>query len=305
MRRANRPHGFTVVELLVAVAITVVIAATLLLVTDGTLRLWRRAQDGFSTDATAEVIFDYFQRDLQGALFQVDGNTWLACDNFDAAVASHGWINASRPKPAVQMFVPPGTDPNIADARFGRSGMWLRFLTSTISTVSSAGGPIEVSYQIGRRSPASGANSDPESVRYALFRDAATPEHTFRTGYDVHAYDAGTIVPGAEYNLGTNVVDFGVWLYRREPNGGLSRIYPASAAATNHTAASAATFPDIVEVMIRILTDEGATTLSAIERGVMPVPASYAGRSDDWWWDFVTAHSRVYVRRFEVKGGAR
>jgi prepilin-type N-terminal cleavage/methylation domain-containing protein len=299
MKRASRKSGFTLVEVLVAVAITVVIAATLLVVTDGTLRLWRRAQDGFATDATAQVIFDYFQRDLNGALFRADGNVWLACTNFDGSVASHGWIAASRPKPSVRQAVPAGAEPAIGDARFGRSGDWLRFFTTT------GGRPIAVGYQIVRRAPSSAITTDTEAVRYALFRAVVTDETTFAGGYAIAAHDAALIAPSFTYEVGNNVVDLGVWLHRREPGGALTRIHPVLATDASYTAASAAAFPDVVDVMIRVLTDEGATTLSAMERGVVPVPAEYAGRTDAWWWDFVNAHSRVYVRRFEVAGGAR
>lgn len=297
--KPRRGHdGFTLVELLVAAALTAAIAAVILTVTGGALGLWRRAQDNFTADTTALLVLDHLERDFQGALFRPDGGTWLACDGFDTAVASHGWIVDAVGKPADRRYVPAGPAPSIADARFGRSGLWLRLITTT------GGAPLAVGYQIVRRSPAGAAAAGDENVRYSLHRVTVTAKNTFGDGYHVPDHEAALRNPEVTYALGTNVVDFGVWLYRRESGGTLVRLYPTSDSESGYAAATAETFPVCADVMIRVLTDEGATRLSALERGLVAAPAGGSGAADEAWWNLVAAHSRVYTRRIEVRGGA-
>lgn len=122
-----------------------------------------------------------------------------------------------------------------------------------------------------------------------------------------------------------NVIDFGVRLYRRE-GGGLRVIFPARAAGadaapangtlssavppsaeTQHLACSAApapedfyrhAFPEVAEVMIRVLTEEGARLLAAYEAGGLRPPSGVA--PGDYWWTLAEAHSRVFTRRMLI-----
>jgi hypothetical protein len=324
--------GFTLLELLVATTITLGLAGLMLTVVTGTLNLWHRTQDGFATAAQAKLVLDLVERDLQAAVFRKDGGTWLAVDviNTPAALTNHGWLTSGSGKPATfesQRYLPETTDgatPLIGNARFGLSGAWLRFITTNVE----AGGslPIAVSYQIARR-PLSGAinATNPADVRYTLFRAAVSTENTFAGGNEVtaSAYGSPTGTPAAPRNqatltnpnttdaLATNVVDFGIWLYVRDSMGGLRRIFPADASDISHAAHDTGAapddsrFPDVAEVMIRILTEHGATLLAEIENGSghLTRPAAYASDAE-WWWGMVEAESRVYARRIEVKGAS-
>lgn len=325
--------GFTLVELLVAAAITVILAALMLTVTVRTLEVWRGAQGRFTTDAQGQLVLDLIERDFQAAIFRDDGHTWLAAEviNAPGALSSHGWLTHGRVKPAggeSRRYVPMAAEseaPRIADARFGFSGVWLRFFTTNVEAKgsSNSGGslPVAVSYQIVRR-PASGAvsASNPAAVRYSLFRSVVTNELTWRTGFDVLAAGYGSLSsnpaatrsarsltnPNAADVIATNVVDFGVWLHRRQVSGELIRIYPANDADAMHAAVTSGEFPDVVDVMVRVLTEEGASLLETLERGGDEVvrPAELA---DDaaWWWAIVEKHSRVHVRRIAIKADAR
>lgn len=146
---------------------------------------------------------------------------------------------------------------------------------------------------------------------------------------------AGIRVPGAARNLDAaiadNVIDFGVRCYVRDGAvpGGLRLIFPATPAGalTNATGTSTVglqsqlppgtpptaanynhrfLFPDVVDVMVRILTDEGAALIANIERNQtppLPVPQKYNGNAQEWWWGVAQENSRVYTRRIVV--GAR
>ena len=133
------------------------------------------------------------------------------------------------------------------------------------------------------------------------------------------------MVPGAVRNLDSifadNVIDFGVRCYVRDSSvvGGLRLIFPATTAGalTNspqplrsqlpaNTPSSAANyiprflFPDVVDVMIRILTDEGAKLIANMEKvqtPTLPVPLKYNSNAQQWWWGVAEENSRVYTRR--------
>ncbi len=131
-------------------------------------------------------------------------------------------------------------------------------------------------------------------------------------------------VPGAARNLDAvladNVIDFGVRCYVRDPSvpGGLRLIFPATAAGALTNAATARVratlpsatppadwgtaqpFPDVVDVMVRILTDEGAALIARMESVQTPaltIPAKYNNNAQEWWWGVAQENSRVYTRR--------
>lgn len=310
------------------------LAGLMLAVTTGTLNLWRRTQDNSAMSAQAKLTLDLLERDLQSGCHRQDGVgiTWLATEviNNPADLPNHGWRIATLMKPAgaeSQRLVPVtanGLAPAIADARFGLSGVWLRFTVTNIDSEGSV--PVAVAYQLARRavSGAYGA-SNLADIRYSLFRSAVDPARTFSAGYSVSAGTYDNTVPGYGIStfpnavtspavadvLATNVVDFGVWLYVRDNTGALRRIYPANNADRAHAATDATTpgdpnrYPEVADVMVRILSDEGARILDAMEKsnGAITRPAHYANDAE-WWWGVVEANSRVYTRRVEVKGRA-
>ncbi|MCR6656702.1 MAG: hypothetical protein NVV63_13020 [Opitutus sp.] len=152
-----------------------------------------------------------------------------------------------------------------------------------------------------RRSFASTDFPDAESVRYSLFRAITTDSATFNTGYDLTKFD-DLLKPSTTYNAGTNVIDFGVWFYRESDTGDLERIFPISSETSFSVKDQDA--PAYVDVMVRILTEEGAAKISAIERGLVFMPAEFGNDYGAWWWSVANAHSRVFVRRIALRSVA-
>lgn len=332
MKSATR-SAFTLLELLVAVTITLVLAGIMLSVTTSTLGVWTRTQNGFSKGSQAKLALDLMERDLHTAFYRRDGAnaTWLAVDVVNDAnlLVNHGWQSGSRMKPAgaqSRRIAPPavtGIDATISDARFGLSGAWLRFIGTNVESAGSL--PTAISYQIVRR-PVTGTNvstTNAADVRYSFFRSAVSAENTFAGGYNVLGAAYGSSAPTSPTaraavtlanphtggdTLATNVVDFGVWLYVRESSGALRRIFPENDTDFSHAAsdgvapADAARFPEVADVMLRVLTEEGARLLDALERGsgFITRPAQFA-TDDDWWWAVVEANSTVFTRRVEIK----
>lgn len=321
MTRRPGMAGFTLIELLVAITITVGLSAAMLLVTTSTLNIWRRTQDRANAGVQASLVFDYVARDLQAAILRNDGRASLAVDVLNSAseLSNHGWLVTPAIKPATNdslrvMGLSEGTTPaTIASARFGVSGAWLRFITTNCETDGSLA--VAVSYQLVRR-PLSGAiaANNPAAIRYTLFRSAVANDTTFVAGTDVlaGAYSSGSLNPSTQRSaptltnpnttsdvIATNVVDFGIWLHRRD-GVALQRVFPSSSGDQSHVVNDAATAPQVADVMLRILSEEGAKQLSAIEsRATTMRPPTFATDAE-WWWDVVQANSQVFVRRVEI-----
>jgi hypothetical protein len=139
--------------------------------------------------------------------------------------------------------------------------------------------------------------------------------------------DPGTIIRSPlSHAMACDVVDFGVRFFVRE-GGGLRLIFPAKPSAEGadadgqpplgvpsdsgelvpspeleHLARPSAVpmagdhyrnrFPEIVEIMVRVLTDEGAQKIRNIE----------AGKDPDDWWETAEKHSRVFTRLVAIQG---
>lgn len=334
MKTTSTSAGFTLIELLTAAAITLVLAGVMLAVTTQVLATWRKAQDTSTTRVQAKLALDMMQRDLSSAIHRREGAgvNWLAVDVIASAstLANHGWQTSTTMKPSggeSSLLVPDtldGADPLVSDARFGLSGAWLRCIVTNAESGGSM--PIAVSYQIARR-PLSGTDVSTKNlaeVRYTLFRSAVSTENTFNVGYDVKATGYGSSSPSsttmrAAYTLTnphtagdalvTNAVDFGVWFYRRDrTTGALVRQFPIDrsdldyAVSDTPTVTDANRYPDVADVMVRVLTEEGARLLAAMERGDGSVAAPASLTREQWWWQIVTNHSQVYTRRIQMKG---
>jgi prepilin-type N-terminal cleavage/methylation domain-containing protein len=349
---ARRRRAFTLVEVLVATAVTALIAGLMITVIVNVMSSWRRSSDTLQTNAQAKIALDYLAQDLGAVVMQRDARAWLiatvqpdqsgvgdAGGTLGLWTASGGgslkpgW--ASPGSPTSSLDLDPASD-RLEDCRFGMAGVWLRLITSVpdsndTSGIQQTSAPRAVGYQIVRH-PLSGS-STATSARYALFRAEVRPFHdtagsqaasTLVNGYDLGAApytvatannlaDTGNIRRARrDILLANNIVDFGVRLHTRDPaTGNLVLAFPTSNnnrgfAATTNTAFSpggssftylgaAMTygFPEVAEVFIRVLTEEGARQIEALETGKLP------GLD---WWTIVNANSQVYTRRVIING---
>jgi prepilin-type N-terminal cleavage/methylation domain-containing protein len=299
-----RQRAFTLIELLVAMAITMLLAGLLLTATTSLLQAWRRTQGDAAVAMAANLVLDQIERDLQSAVFRANGNIWLDGRMLDSGqLPNHGWDLTAEGvlKPdaeSVRLLPEPNDDApsRITDARFGRSGLWLRFVTAdregNAGTV-----PVAVGYQIVRRNVASTVSP---AYRYGLFRTRMSSVDTFNFVLGPGLTDdspTSLISPTLGDLLASNAVDFGIWLATRDVNGVEQPVYPAGSLGQGVKAGAAR---GVVWVMVRILTEEGANLIEALERGhSVPPPDRSTG---DWWWEQAEAHSRVFIRRIELKG---
>jgi len=362
-RRRSGRRAFTLIELLVAAAITAILAGFIVAIVSNVSSFWSRTTGKLSTEAQARHILDHLSLDLSSALYRDDGNVWLAATvlNNSTGGATNLWsVAAANPKPVggVSLDLAAtraelGTKGNLADARFGNAGVWLRFFTTKRGANTAApathSAPVAVGYQIIRRFSSPGTTGTAATKTAYLFhraeaRPAATTGATPRpgvleVGYNITsaAYTTSTVatnngatagdprsiqVPGSRTNFASviadNVIDFGVRCYVRDATqpSGLRLVFPASSEtgatsnATNvrllaqlpsATPADSTNFnfvmPDVVDVMVRILTDQGARLISTYEQANSPLTLPQGLNAQQYWWQLANANSQVFTRR--------
>lgn len=107
--------------------------------------------------------------------------------------------------------------------------------------------------------------------------------------------------PDRNQLIANNVIDFGVRFWTRDAANQLVVSFPTSTTNVGFAAVSNPAspisgysygFPEVAEVMVRVLTDDGVVLISNLEAGLI---------TGDWW-EIALANSRVYSRRVEIKG---
>ena len=373
--------GFTVLELLVAISVTALLAAMLFNITTQVSKTQAQSSADLETNQVAQYILDRIQEDLQCAIYQNDGNLWMAATILTRVderpgISYDSWSNKflEKPKPeelslrinqthfqSQNVPMTPNAQANkqgkIEESRFGVRGVWLRFFTQAPELdpeAKSSGGARAVSYQIVRHGLL--ADSDTAMPRYQLFRADVSDENTLRAGFNhipmkttginfdnfplesiygekstqigyrsaetIHnpiIQNADTISPTA-FSIAANVVDFGIRAYvfknNRHGTGYLKQIFPDKNSATDTEYEFLASshpgyrkdqsdpdmnaFPHVVDIMVRILTSEGASALASFERGAFPTPSNFDGDDAAYWWEIVEKNSEVFTRRIRI-----
>ena len=214
--------------------------------------------------------------------------------------------------------------------------------SDTNDTLAQTSAPVAVSYQLTRTHIGGTGDTRTTPISYILFRSAVTPQNTFTAGYDLlssTAYNnpngtdgnAGNVrKPNASQVIANDVIDFGIRIYHRNAAGALVQAFPASQVSPNaplvepanapfsYVATSAASpnyagyggsaaktvggMPEVIDVMVRILTPEGVRQIRAYEENPTLIGAT---ASDEKWWEIAEANSKVYTRRIEIQAKVR
>lgn len=128
----------------------------------------------------------------------------------------------------------------------------------------------------------------------------------------------GAEYPTNAFSLVTNVIDFGIRAYRLEKNsfgtGNYVQLFPlidinspGNLLVTEYFATSHKTyqtlsdpsfysFPDVIDVMVRVLSENGARILESYENGEIPNTENID------WWSIAEEHSKCYFRRVKIYG---
>jgi prepilin-type N-terminal cleavage/methylation domain-containing protein len=354
LERRNR--GFTMLELLVAVAVTAILATMLLTITRQVVVTHGQTSGNLETNQIANFVLDRIQEDLHCALYRNDGGAWMVATIAEDTSTSGSWKTASTSKPTTESIrlIPDDwpdcpTDAyteaknqlHLQDCRFGVAGTWFRFFTQSpeLDPDASVSSSVRaVSYQIVRHGLTGASKSTP---RYQLFRTDVSAKETFEAGYDLHPSKGKYLVganerrqPGnivnpiftdesgklaTDFSLAANIIDFGIRAYLIEPSSSGSRylqqIFPDVNATsgsgryeylassnpayrTNTVYPIAHAFPEVIDVMVRVLTTQGASAISSFEDGLITAPDGVS--DEEHWWRLAEENSQVYIRRVRI-----
>ncbi len=345
--RCARPfsRAFTLIEVLVAVAITAVLSGFMIVIVSNVSGFWGRTSGRASAESQGRFILDQLALDLQAALYRDDGAAWLAA-TIPANTNNTGlWNTTGTTANALKPANSAGSLQGIAvgafdQARFGIAGTWLRFFTTkrgTNATVATASAPVAVGYQLVRRAT-SGSEARSTDRRYLLHRSEVRPGRLSATSASVGTLEAGfdldPALPSSPYYptrntaatndpaellyptinsvIGENVIDFGVRLYVRDTatTTGLRQVFPATNTTLTYLARSPGAlpgandpFPDVIDVMVRVLTDEGARIIAGYEATPQRLTAPQGVTTQAYWWQLALANSQVFTRRIVINGG--
>jgi prepilin-type N-terminal cleavage/methylation domain-containing protein len=338
IRTVNRiRRGFTVIELMVALVVTGILASMLLRISNDVLNTYNQTTGELDSNLAARFVLDQLAEDFQAAVSRRDGRVWLAVTvrkDENSKNLTGQWSAASSVNKPIAESLRMG-EKSLDDCRFGVGGVWLRLITQSPDALSGQGGARAVSYLIDRRvtgSPES-ESSGLSSNRYTLFRGDVSPKESFEAGFNLHpaegdyrdqpvvgeTRDPGQVKsPAWENGLIDNVIDFGLRFYVKDPDpesvflNGLRPIFPVDTGGNwsnndfEHLATTgggedpyATIYPEVVDVMVRVLTMEGADAIRAFEEGNMPRPDGYSS-DGEYWWFLAEQYSYVFVRRIQL-----
>lgn len=311
--RAQRRGGFTLLEILVAAAVGVLVVGGALTVVVNALAWHERIGGSQQARAEARRVLDRVAADLAALQRREGGEAGLVATMADGPGPSGLWEPGTRGQPAGGVNVG-GTE--IAAMRFGIGGVWLRFAAQVPAPESDGGTqPRVIAYQIIRRR-APGATG----ARYWLHRTVVRAGQqegrpgTWETGWNLDpAADNGFMHPAtrndglvagdphgvvrpeaAENLLAGEVVDFGVRFLEETPDAAWRVLFPADASDRDFLAPVFDHYPAAADLLVRVLTPEGARRLAAFESAAEHGPG---------WWDVVAANSEVLTRRIHLAGG--
>ena len=104
VRSNEKKKAFTILELLVAVSVTALLAGMLLNITSQVVQTQTQASGNLETNQVAQFVLDRIQEDLQCAIFKNDGNVWMAAEILQTTDNSGSWNETANtvPKPITQ-----------------------------------------------------------------------------------------------------------------------------------------------------------------------------------------------------------
>ncbi|MCG8525511.1 MAG: prepilin-type N-terminal cleavage/methylation domain-containing protein [Opitutales bacterium] len=286
--------GFTLLELMVATAIAVIVVAMIIQIVAAMLGHANRAMSNLDRDLSMESALIRIEEDLQGLVWLDGALGMMSLKLPDQGWQMEGW-NAVPvdTKPAVISISDFAlNNDSMNEERWGKFGATASWLTvASNQGFEDPGGVYAVSYQLKRITSTFGG-----FPRYALMRSEVSARNTFAVGFDVQSggYSSGgfdssalwspSIMrhPNANHVLLENVIDFGIRAYQRDRNSGIwSQIFP-----NPERNASIKQKPDLVVVMLRVLSEVGAERIENIEQG----------RIHEDWWKSAQGNSQIVTR---------
>ncbi|MFP4493728.1 MAG: type II secretion system protein J [Puniceicoccaceae bacterium] len=293
--------GFTLIELLVATAVTVMIVGLMITMVSNLLTAYNRSSGALAAQSQAGLVLDSLATELESLVVRDSDEVMLAA-TIREDPSEMKWGESLKPEEINIESVEPGDrfdrlEP-IEDQRFGKGGVWLRFISSAPSMARDPDAGVRaIGYNLALDGVTDGSDAP---LQYMLYRVEVPAEDTFDNGYDLSDPSNPTVPilasPDESDIIAGNVVDFGIRFFEisRDPDdlGQRGLLFPMGPDDLEYLASGTGPefYPDVIEVMVRILTPEGERLLEAL-------------RDDNItgdWWDIVIENSEVYSRVIKI-----
>ena len=281
----NRVKAFTLIEVLVAAAITVIMVGLVIQITAEVLKVWNQSTGKLSANAEARIAMEILTNDLETAVFLKNDQQWLR-------VESETSVDSAGQTVALKLFAP------------------------ALDRPEGPGDLCGISYRLAYAPAYTGASRD----TYVLFRNLADPQRTFdellgegpnspQSELNSGFWQSNSTVVPANYLAG-NIVDFKVYIYginedtgeeivlnasgnsdgfaRNDSsfNGNLDLDYIYGGGGVNSTDRA----PTSAEILLTIVSDEGLEILRLLSDGV-------SGTGFDDEEDVLLQYGEVFRRR--------
>ncbi|MFU8848829.1 MAG: type II secretion system protein J [Opitutales bacterium] len=300
---ARNRRAFTLIEVMVAAAITIVMVGLVIQITGEVLKLWNRSMGKLSANAEARMAMELLTSDLEMAVLVNNGQQWLRVET------------------------------NVTDSPIVGQTVALKLFTTAMDRQANQAGNISaVSYRLAEAPAYDGAKED----SFVLFRALEEPRETFDTLLGSTAdgskqqelmggfWDETNTVNPANYLAG-NIVDFKVYLYGDViPSGETQKvevIFNASgdvevegddlsytrsddfdgSVSQNYVYGgidSSQLLPTFAEISLTIMSDEGLEILRLLSQGI---EGTGFENSQEGVNDVILQHGEVFKRRVHFK----
>lgn len=312
---ARSRQAFTLIEVMVAAAITIIMVGMVIQITGEVLKLWNRSMGKLSANAEARMAMELLTGDLEAILLRNNDMLWLYAD--DEKLSSVAGYDAQTV--SLAMFTS-ATDRMQEDSSEPRKTI--------------PGNITAVEYQLVYQSPVSGRDEDPERNAFALHRRLIDPVTTFNSllgqeyqedfedwlgkeeGVNAPGYDLGFATYEApsdpKFYLAGNIVGFQVEFYLTDADGNTrvasSPVEYGGSNATGNSTATVGPFPNVIpefkfpieyaDISLTVISDEGMAILRNLEaeRGGTGFENTQEGVKQ-----VILQHGEVFKRRVHFK----
>lgn len=301
--------AFTLIEIMVAAAITIIMVGLVIQITGEVLKVWNRSVGKLSTTAEARMAMELLTADLETALFVNKDQQWLRVE-WDETASQVG-------TPEVGQTV----------------GLKL-FSPAMDRTSGGLGNVCGIAYRLAKAVPYNSPSPDSEvEETYILFRSLEEPQNTFdnllgsgdsgpqitlgdENGNLPNFWTTDNIVSPGNYLAG-NIVDFKIYIIGIDPATG-EEIVLNSSGDVNGFAAFDNTYegsidnnymyggsdgltgvsPIFAEVALKVISDEGLEILELFSGPQLGAGTGYANVDE-----VLRAHAEVFKRRVYFQAG--
>jgi hypothetical protein len=339
-KKKSKQAGFTVIELLVASAVTLLLVGLMLQVTSAVLGSYDKIHGKLSANNDVLHALNTLVADLEGMIYRNDGNVWLAAEMVDSRFNTEraGDENLWKSPTFPTRQKPQGID--LDNDQYGQNGVWLRFLTSAYDRDKEdpSSNPIygninAVAYQILRRGASVKGEAESSASRsYGLYRTVVNADKTFEVGYDLDAFlqtndywtglntnllgePVEVLRPGLGSLIANNIIEFGI-RFLDENNvdyvdfetvtvdpfftGSGSRPLPEAYFAPYSTEPNRS-MPEFADIYLRVLTEEGARLILRFEQGLYRADLTSTNERNQFWRELETNHSVEFRKRVQLR----